>query len=270
MIRRKIEGYPMWLDLHDHGISKRLYIDGGREFAFMWILRREAEGVAFDVGANIGYCTLSLARRCEKVLALEPDPRSRKLLKKNVKLNKIHNTIISGCAMSDVNHTAHIALALKPNLTSFCDCKSPVGTRPVECISMASAIKMAGAPPSFIKMDIEGGEVTVLRGAREVMAKLSRVKLLIEAHPGKYGPNNDFAAELRYLVALGYRFKYVVNAKGKICEFEKRGYKPVKTFKKYPLRAVFAGVPEDEVISWATTMPDDGKKVIRSFLLCRE
>ena len=83
MIKKKIEGFPMWLDLKDGGISKRLYIKGGREFAFMWILRKEASGIAYDIGANIGYCTLSLAKKCKKVYAFEPDPRSLKLLVKN-------------------------------------------------------------------------------------------------------------------------------------------------------------------------------------------
>ncbi|GAG11446.1 unnamed protein product, partial [marine sediment metagenome] len=43
-------------------------------------------------------------------------------------------------------------------------------------------------------------------------------------------------------------------------------YKCVKTFKDFP-RAVFTGVPTEKVIKWATEMPMDGKKVIRSIFM---
>ena len=86
-------------------------------------------------------------------------------------------------------------------------------------------------------------------------------------HPYKYGPENDFATELTKLVDNGYRFKYVVNAKGKMDKLKK--YTLIKSFKEYKKRSVFADVPTEKCIEWATTMPEDGKKVLRSFLLCK-
>ena len=46
-----------------------------------------------------------------------------------------------------------------------------------------------------------------------------------------------------------------------------KDYKCVKKFSYYKRRAVFVGVPEEKVLKWATEMPEDGIKVIRSFLL---
>ena len=73
MIKKKIDGIPMWLDLKDHGISKRLLLTNGqREPGYQWILKKEASGVAYDVGANIGWYTILLAERCDTVYAWEP------------------------------------------------------------------------------------------------------------------------------------------------------------------------------------------------------
>lgn len=259
MVKKKIEGYPMYLPF-DHGIGKRLYLYGGREFAFMWLLRKEASGVALDVGANIGYCTLSLASRCEKVYAYEPDPRSFKVLQKNVKLNKFKNVETRQELVLDYSGEAGISLAKKPNLSSI----HGDGNRiTVPCRELAEHIPEA----NFIKMDIEGAEVTVLRGALDVLAEAKNMKILVEVHPKQYNADNDFVPVLRALLEHGYQFKYVVNAKGKIREF--RDCECVKTFKQYKERAVFANVPDDRVVKWATEMPEDGKKFIRSILLCK-
>ena len=116
--KKVIEGHKMYLDPDDGGISKALVRHGFREACFMWILRHEAEGVAVDVGANIGYCTLSLADTCEKVYAYEPDPRSYKLLEMNAK--KLSNVIIIPKAITADGKPVHISLAEKPNLSSIC------------------------------------------------------------------------------------------------------------------------------------------------------
>ena len=260
MIKKKIEGFPMWLDLKDGGISKRLYIKGGREFAFMWILRKEASGIAMDIGANIGYCTLSLAKVCDVVLAIEPDERSFKILEKNIKLNKLEDKVVTTrFAITDKEGTFRFSEEKKPNLSRL----DPNGKKLVLTDSIDNYVEEE--IPDFIKMDIEGGEVNALKGAMKTLKEAKEMKILIEVHPIFYNKDNDFRKVLEDILALGYKFKYVINAKGKIDKFKK--YKCVKRFKQYKHRAVFKGVPKEKVLKWATTMPKDGKKVVRSFLL---
>jgi len=60
--------------------------------------------VAFDVGANVGYYTLLLARGVGpngRVIAFEPDPVNVAHLKEHMRLNKISNVEIVEAAVSD-------------------------------------------------------------------------------------------------------------------------------------------------------------------------
>ena len=54
LIKKKIDGFKMWLDPKDNGVGKRLNAIGYREPGFMWMIDREAGGFGFDIGANIG------------------------------------------------------------------------------------------------------------------------------------------------------------------------------------------------------------------------
>ena len=271
MIKKKIDGIPMWLDLKDHGISKRLLLTNGqREPGYQWILKKEASGVAYDVGANIGWYTILLAERCDKVYAWEPDPRSYKLLEKNIKLNNLTNVEVSQNAIVENNRVVNMLLDKRPNLSRMMPLEMPPKGRGV--FVHGTIIDGLDESPDFIKMDIEGGEVAAFKGAWNTLMNAESLKLLVEVHPDKYSKENDFAPLLKECLNNGYYFKYVVNAKGKMGEFTSRGYKPVKTFKHYKYRSVFDGtqIPWEQIIKWSTEMPDDGKKVIRSFLLVKD
>lgn len=270
MIKKKIGKHKMWLDPDDHGISKRLIATKGeREPAFQWILKKEAFGVAYDVGANIGYLTLMLSKTCDVIHSFEPDPRSFKILEKNIELieEKMHDISASRRAIVERKGTIDICLAKKPNLSRLMTIGAPSKRSGVfvDGISIDEYVEEGNDYPNFIKMDIEGGEVGALRGAMKTLKNEPQIKILIEVHPQFYNKDNDFRKVLEDILKLGYKFKYVVNAKGKIDKF--KNYKSVKRFKHYKHRAVFKGVPEHKVLKWATTMPKDGKKTIRSFLL---
>ena len=93
LIKRKIGNHLMYLDPKDDGISKTLRRmtpkSQMREPAFMHIVKQEIrEGmVALDLGANIGYVTITLAGLIGEtgtIYALEPEPRNFNILSKNI------------------------------------------------------------------------------------------------------------------------------------------------------------------------------------------
>ena len=261
LIKKKIDGFAFYLNPDDHGISKRMIITKGRrEPGFRWILLKEALGIAYDIGANLGQYTLHLSRLCDKVYAFEPDPRSLKLLNKNVKINKLKNVSISTYAVTNFVSSAKMCLDKKPNLSRLGDGNKMVDTTLIDLCGLM--------PPDFIKMDIEGGEANALKGAMKTLKEAKQMKLLIEVHPQYYSKENDFRKVLEDILKLGYKFKYVVNAKGKMGLF--KDYTCVKRFSYYKHRAVFKDVPEKKVLKWATEMPEDGKKVIRSILVVKK
>ena len=202
MITREVDGFKMFLDPTDGGISKALANKGAREPCFMWILQNEADGgLGLDVGANIGYTTLYLCRAMDKVIAVEPDPRSRKLLIKNIEANGFNDkTEIYDFAVSDRNGSQTICFADTPNLSTLCETARMEGQM---CEVQTRTIDSLDVVPNFIKMDIEGSELTALQGAEETLRTL-RPKLAISL----YHRIDDFIAIPDYLnkLGLGYEF----------------------------------------------------------------
>ena len=257
LIKKTVKGVPVWLNLTDNGISRRLIItDGDREKAFDWIIKKEASGIAFDIGANLGWVSMQLAKKCKVVYAFEPDPRNYKLLMKNAKRRRI-DTFPN--AISDTVGWVRMEFAKKPNLNTICTDK---GTK-VSCITIDYFLKAFSGAPNFIKMDIEGGEVAALRGASNFFKVGSNIKILMEMHPEKYGASNNMADELKTLVSYGFNAKYVVNAKGRLKNFQ--SFETVKYFPGFP-RVVWKGLSNEETIHMATKMPSNGKKLVRSIL----
>lgn len=256
----------MWLDPKDHGVGQRLNAIGYREPAFMWLLRTEANGKAFDVGANIGYCTISLAEKCTHVYALEPDKRSRVILRRNVK--HLPNVTVLSYAMYDKEAVVPLKTTKRPNLSTIHETSHEVvKTVNVVTVSFDHLCQTYNVEPNFIKMDIEGAEVAALHGGWTTLAYLQNIKILIEVHPAQYSNDNNFGNVMRLLLRHGYRVKYIVNAKGKLNELKRAGASVAKTFRNSE-RSVFkqADITDEALIELTTTMPADGKKVIRALL----
>lgn len=265
LIRKTIEGTPMWLDPYDHGVGQRLNAVGKREECFMWLLRKHAHGVAFDVGANIGYCTLSLAKKCSQVFAFEPSQDNQNTLIANC--GQLDNVFINPYLVGDRDCEMKFYLTKRPNLNTIIDPND--GSEPIlrTMVSLDVFCKTRYLP-NFIKMDIEGGEVGALKGAEHVLDNATDLTILIEVHPEKYSSANDFAGVLTHIIFdLGYKVKYVINAKGKRHELTKCARLYKDGLEKD--RAIFTDVDFGQIIDLSTKMPEDGKKVVRAIMLTR-
>lgn len=235
----------------------------------MYLLRTEAKGgVAFDIGANIGYTTISLANQCDKVFAFEPDKRSFKLLK----LNALPNVECIRTAISDYTGEITFYATDKPNLSTVC--RDQGGKKKtVPCVTLDTFIKFIDNP-IFMKMDLEGGEVAAIRGAMKGIDSTAGVKLLIELHPQYYNSKDrDFAGTLDTLFNIGYKPKYIVNAKGHSDTVKASGALLHKSFKGYS-RSIYTcnSVDQDTLRGWCTEMhmttdKPKGTKVLRAILL---
>ncbi len=122
--------------------------------------------VAFDVGANVGYYTLLLARGVGpkgRVIAFEPNPTNVAFLKEHLRLNKINNVEIVTAAVSDREGSAFFS---GDGATGRL---SQTGTR-------IQTVQLDNFPrPDFIKMDIEGGETAALRGSAQILTERNAV-----------------------------------------------------------------------------------------------
>ena len=150
--------------------------------------------VAIDVGAHVGHFTVLAAARVAggatgRVLACEPAPSNLERLRRNLALNDFGDTV----------EVLPVALGAVRGTGSFFDDGGSDGTEfsmmaprkagdgrafeaPVETLDGICAARGI-AEVHLIKIDVEGAEADVLRGAARTLAASPRLTLLIELHP---------------------------------------------------------------------------------------
>jgi FkbM family methyltransferase len=141
-----------------------------------------------DVGAHIGFYTLEFARRVGpdgRVIAVEPDATNFMLLEHNVKLNNLTNVRLIRCALSNSDGTT--SLSRKVGFSGMTrvmeEKKSEVLQDKVVCMKLDTLLGRLGIMKvDFIKIDVEGHELHVLKGASTVLEKNPSLKLIIEIH----------------------------------------------------------------------------------------
>ncbi len=133
-------------------------------------------GVFVDVGANVGKYTVKLGNQLKNkgtVIAVEPEPVNFKALQKNVKLNNLENVFLENVACSDSNGFAEFYIDVMGNyggahsLIKKTKNKIKVKTRRLDHI--IDKLKMENI--DLIKIDVEGAEANVLKGASNVLKK---------------------------------------------------------------------------------------------------
>jgi hypothetical protein len=128
--------------------------------------------------------------------------------------------------------------------------------------------------PNFIKMDVEGHEVEILKGAYELFSKKkSKTKILMEVHI-PYKPRDALAKQLRRYFKIGFKTKYVVSTPIAVPKlFREKGYKPVKvveTDNRY--RGIYNNIKNEDAINFACYPHKEGyaDKIVRSIMIERE
>jgi FkbM family methyltransferase len=190
--------------------------------------------VVVDVGANYGLHTL-LAARCVgetgKVYAFEPIPANCSLLEHHGRLNACEERILLiRQAASDTSegtielYGAAQGLAFSASLGQK-DSIQPSLTVPVTTLDACLAGR-AGAI-RLIKIDVEGAEGLVLRGAREILVR-DRPILIVEVHSfalPKFG--SSAAAFRREVESFGYREEVIDRVSGTEGDYYHAVYSPV-------------------------------------------
>jgi FkbM family methyltransferase len=125
--------------------------------------------VVFDVGAHAGFYTLlasELVGDAGKVIAFEPLPRNLAFLRAHLDLNAVGNVEVIAAAVSDVDGAA----GFQDGPDSSTGFISSSGGRQVAAVSLDALVHEGRIPrPDFLKIDVEGAEMRVLRGGRRVL-----------------------------------------------------------------------------------------------------
>lgn len=120
-----------------------------------------------DVGANIGYYTLLMAKLKANVHSFEPEPNNFSLLKKNVELNNFTNVTLYNKAVSNINGTTKFVLADHGTGQHKLG-NSKFGTKTIDV--EVTTIELDDI--DFAKIDVEGAELLVLKGMKTLPPKM--------------------------------------------------------------------------------------------------
>lgn len=165
------------------------------------------EEVVWDVGAHIGSFAVRamLDRRVKEVHTFEPDPANRDRLIANLALNTgrycVHPYAISS---SSESAKLHRGPSVNTGLTSL---MSGVSTEifEVECRSADDLVFQHEIPsPTLMKIDVEGWESEVFKGARSLLTEAPPKAIIFEAECDQSGQVKELSL-FPYLERLGYR-----------------------------------------------------------------
>ena len=161
----------------DH-IYRRMVASGGfYELNLLEALRTTLKGVsglALDCGANIGNHTIYFAKVMGlKTFAFEPVPQNVDILRKVVTQNEAHDLVeIVPLALGAANGSVQLSSPQPENPGMFRVSTGPDGVS-AECVTIDSFLAARSIPPDtvkLIKIDVEGYECEVLRGALATIA----------------------------------------------------------------------------------------------------
>ena len=187
-----VMGHKMYLAQNSY-VSKRLVRYGIHEENETNLVKskiKEGE-IVVDIGANIGYYSLIFAKlvgKSGKVFAFEPEPKNFHLLQKNLKTNSYENVTIEKKGISDKNGKSKFYISER-NVGAhsiFPHTKYHKSFIDVEIVTLDDYFhKKEIDKISFVKIDVEGGEVAILRGMSCILAN-ENLKILIEYSPEIY------------------------------------------------------------------------------------
>ena len=194
--------------------------------------------IAIDVGANVGVYTTLLSSLAQKVIAFEPHSSNAEI----IAARGLHNLDIRTCAVS--NKVGHATLTTPADahtedrgratleadtLTETTLSKITVGTVALDTL--------AGQDVGFIKIDVEGHEVSVIEGAEKLIARQKPV-ILVEIEDS-FRPNavRDTA---RMIEALGYSGFFIFENRCRdIADFDPSMQNPAelkRTIRRFEMR----------------------------------
>jgi FkbM family methyltransferase len=213
------------LDLRDDG-GKAVYIGGCIEPNEMAALDKILRpGMTFvDVGANMGLFTL-LASGCVGadglVWAFEPSARELKKLSANIVLSGAKNVRTHAAALLDRAGAATLSVASEEHSgqntlgSGFVYDISLEARESVETARLDDLAEDIGRPIDVLKVDVEGAELAVLRGAKETLTA-QRPVLMVELLPAALALCGSSGDELlSFLQQLDYKIRFFDAATGR-------------------------------------------------------
>jgi FkbM family methyltransferase len=159
-------------------------------FKAAWELVRSGD-VVWDIGSSVGLFTFAsafIAGPRGRVLSIEPDSWTARLLSNSSRKNKGAPIDILRVAISDIVGIAEFMIAKRGRAGNFL--KESGGSTQTNGVAENELVMTVTLdwlferypPPSVLKIDVEGGEEKVLKGATKMLATV-QPRIFVEVYP---------------------------------------------------------------------------------------
>lgn len=181
----QIQGVKMY------GAPLRIYIKGSHEPETTHLAKRVLKkgDVAADIGVHFGYYTLLFAHLVGpsgKVFSFEPGPGNVINIKKGVRAGAFTNVTLTNALVSDIEGTHEFFMSGGGSGRDSIYAEAAQFAPKVDVRSvMLDAFFKEATKVDFIKIDVEGAEQLVLKGAMSILRRL-KPKLVIEISPKNF------------------------------------------------------------------------------------
>ncbi len=181
--------------------------------------RPKEKDIVVDIGAHIGRYTIISSKRIGpngKVVAIEADPANFEMLNRNVNLNKLTNVTSLNYAVYSNQTKLKLYLPGKQSgFTIYNTIMVNRGKHQGKFIevngntldNLLEQNKINFADINWIKIDVEGAEFEVLKGAQNVLSKSNDIAILIEIHNSQNG-TNLYRPIIEFLNRYNFRIVY--------------------------------------------------------------
>lgn len=184
-------GSPVWV-CPNHSIGNEVVNAGTYEPSCMAVIKRFSQaGFSYvDVGSNIG---LHLLQACESSSnpaaafhGFEPEPRMFEVLSRNCERFTVSERVhLHAKAVGSVTGKASLFVSTTWNQGNHSLCPRPGNEASLPCEVTTLDSELGSRPEQFrktlLKIDVEGLEVAVLKGAGDFLSQVSNLAVLCEA-----------------------------------------------------------------------------------------
>ena len=170
-----------------------------------------------DVGAHAGWISLTSSRSvgpAGHVVAIEPSPALASLIRYHCRVNRVTSIAVEEFAVTDSSGVSDFFIhnqgissinsLFESSVASEAPSESPIDKISVRTRSLDDYCESTRLIPDLIKIDVEGAELLVIRGASTILSK-HKPALILAVHP----PLMPYGGEAE-LFRLLHHYQYVV------------------------------------------------------------